>query len=93
MRAAEGADGIHRDRHAERPARGDHNPTGVLAFGLIEHHVGDHAIAEDDQQHGAEDLCEERWHRALREAAKLPAGERLVYMLSVHFGRSRLMPC
>src|SRR5881398_1751647 len=28
-----------------------------------------------------------------REGAKLSAGKRLVYTLSVHFGRSRLIPC
>src|SRR5438445_190662 len=84
MRAAEGADGIHRDRHAERPARGDHDPTGVLAFGLIEHHVGDHAIAQRDQQHGAEQFCEKGWHRFEWEAAKLAVRQRLVYTLKSH---------
>src|SRR5207249_1766655 len=79
MRTTKAADGIHRDRHAEPPARGDDDPPGVLAFGLIEHDVGDHAIAQDDQQHGAEQLCKERWHRVEWEAAKLPAQERLVY--------------
>src|SRR6266566_3472146 len=79
MRAAERADGIHRDRHAEPPARGDDDPPGVLAFRLIEHDVGDHAIAQDDQQHGAEQLCKERRHRVEWEAAKLSAWLLLVY--------------
>src|SRR3989442_2680083 len=85
MRAAECAHRIHGDRHAEPPARGDDNPPGVLAFGLVEHHVGDHAIAQDDQQHGAEQFCKKRWHRVEWEAAKLPAPGRLVYT----FGASR----
>src|SRR2546430_2802872 len=37
------------------------------------------AIAQDDQQHGAEEFCKERWHRVEWEAAKLSAGKRLVY--------------
>src|SRR5213595_317388 len=79
MRTAEGAHRIHPDRHAERPPRGDDDPPAVLAFGLVEHHVSDHAVAQDDQQHGAEHFCEKWWHRVDWEAAKVSARRRLVY--------------
>src|SRR5438067_2320928 len=61
------------------PARGDDDPPGVLAFGFGEHHVGDHAIAQDDQQHGPQQLCEKRRHKVDWEAAKLSGRRRLVY--------------
>jgi hypothetical protein len=38
--------------------------------GPIEHDVGDHAIAQNDEQHGADEFCEEWGH----EAAKVSAG-------------------
>ena len=60
MRAAECADRVDCDRDGERPPRGDDDPPGVLALGLTEHDVGDDAVAQDDEQHGAEELGEKR---------------------------------
>ena len=58
MRAAEraGAKGAH--EHAKRPAGRDDNPAAVVALGAGQHDVGDHAVAEEHQQQGANEFSE-----------------------------------
>src|SRR5204862_3652848 len=62
MCAADAADAVHRDRDGERPAGGDDDPAGIVALGALQDDVGHDAIAEDDEDGGAEELCEEWGH-------------------------------
>ena len=59
MRAADAVHAVDGDRDGERPAGGDDDPAGVLALGAVEHDVGDDAVAEHDEDRGAEQLGEE----------------------------------
>src|SRR6266852_5951733 len=49
--ATDPTNGINRKRHCQSPAGGDDDPAGILAFGLVQDDVRDHAVAESDQQH------------------------------------------
>src|SRR5204863_9690865 len=53
---------VHRDRDGERPAGGDDDPAGIVALGALQDDVGHDAIAEDDEDGGAEELCKEWGH-------------------------------
>jgi hypothetical protein len=44
---------------ASGPAGGDDDPAGVLAFGFVEEDVGHDAIAEQDEDRGADEFSEE----------------------------------
>ena len=62
VRAADTVDAVDGDRDAERPAGGDDDPAGVVPFRALQHDVGDDAIAEHDQDGGAEKLGENGGH-------------------------------
>src|SRR5262249_43985667 len=53
---------VDSNRDAGRPAGRDHYPAPVLPFGSRKQHVGDDAVAEDDEQHGSDDLRKEWRH-------------------------------
>jgi len=55
-----GHDDAAEDR--EGPRSGDDDPARVLRLGLGEQHARDDAVAEQDQDHGSEDLTEEDLH-------------------------------
>jgi hypothetical protein len=46
--------------HCETPSEVDEEPAAVEALVLGQHHVGDHAAAEQGQRRGSEDLGPER---------------------------------
>ena len=67
MRAAEAGDAVDGDRHRERPSGGDDDPSGVVTLAALEHDVRDDTVTEDDQDRGAEHLCEKGGHVRLLE--------------------------
>ncbi|MNR30632.1 hypothetical protein D3C85_1480980 [compost metagenome] len=56
--AADGGDAEHADKHRHRPAEGDHDQAAVMALGAFQDHVGNHAVAEQHQQGGADEFAE-----------------------------------
>jgi hypothetical protein len=62
MRPADRVDRVHGDSNAQSPSRCDHDPAGVVALGFLEEHIGNNAIAEYDQNHGAEKFRKEWSH-------------------------------
>ena len=62
MRAAgRGADEYaHEHRHG--PAESNDDPAAVVAFGSFEHHVRDDAVAQEDEQGGADYFAKEWSH-------------------------------
>lgn len=61
MTAASEFDGsIYAKEHRHGPPECDDDPAAVLAFGLIQYNIGDHAIAHDDEQ-GSTDEFTDKW--------------------------------
>src|SRR4029453_14114459 len=60
--AAEPSHGVDRDGDGQAPSEGDDDPPRVLRLGLVQHHTGDDAIAEQDQQSGSDRLRSEVVH-------------------------------
>jgi hypothetical protein len=54
MSATDRPDGINGDHHRQTPARGDNDPATTLALGFVEQHIGHDAVAEKDEQRGAD---------------------------------------
>ena len=48
----------HTRQHGERPAGGDDDPAAVVAFGLFQDDIGDNAVTQQDEQHGADKFSE-----------------------------------
>ena len=65
MRARDPSDAVDRERDRESPAGGDDDPAALVPLGAAQDDVGDHAVAEDDQDHRADELRHERLHRDL----------------------------
>ena len=49
---------VHRARHRDRQERRDDDPAGIIPLRARKNDVGNDAIAEDDQNRGAENLGE-----------------------------------
>ena len=47
---ADRSDAPDADEHGHRPTERNHDPARAVALGLVEHHVGDDAVAEQDEQ-------------------------------------------
>src|SRR5205823_4475852 len=62
MSAAVLVDAEDSDKYRHAPAEGDDDPPTAVAFGARQHDVGDDAVAEDDQDRGADDFGEEGMH-------------------------------
>ena len=62
VRATDAPDGVDADGDGDAPAGGDHDPAAVLSLRALEHDVGDDAVAEQDENHGAERLGQQRLH-------------------------------
>src|ERR1700693_1781838 len=58
VRAVELADCVDGHRHGHAPSEGNHDPAAVLRLRLGKQHAGDDAVAQQDQQAGADDLRE-----------------------------------
>src|SRR6266498_3278255 len=54
--------GVDGDGDGQAPSEGDDDPPRVLRLGLVQHHTGDDAIAEQDQQSGSDRLRSEVVH-------------------------------
>ena len=54
VRTAERASHHHADIYGQCPRGGDHDPARSVAFGAIEQHVGNNAIAQEDHEQGAQ---------------------------------------
>jgi len=59
MRTAGGGADEYADEHRHGPAERDDDPAAVIAFGAFEDHVRNDAVAQEDEQRGANDFAEE----------------------------------
>ena|SRR5438874_1065410 len=62
VRATDAVHTVDCDRNAERPARGDDYPAGVVTLRPLQHDVGDYAVAEDDEDRSSENLSQDWRH-------------------------------
>ena len=62
MRAADVGHAGHRDKYGKAPAGTDHDPPRRVTLGLVQDHVGHHAVAQQDQQRGSDHLGKENVH-------------------------------
>src|SRR5438093_934466 len=60
--AAEPSYRVDRDGDRQAPSEGDDDPPRVLRLGLVQHHTGDDAVPEQDQQSGSDRLRSEVVH-------------------------------
>src|SRR5829696_4797139 len=72
--AGELAHAIDGHGHGQPPSEGDDDPARVLGLGVPQQHPCDHAVAEDDQDHGPDKLTDVCLHRSLpsRKAGRPP---------------------
>src|SRR5918995_478120 len=63
--AADPTDRVDGHRHSHTPPEGDHDPTGVLRFGVPQEHAGDNPVTENDEDHRADELSQVLLHPCL----------------------------
>lgn len=62
VRTAEGGDGEDGDEHGHAPAPGDDDPSRILSLGAGEDDVGNHPVAEKNENGRTDDFAEKRVH-------------------------------
>ncbi len=60
VRAADNSRRIGADEDGQGPGRGDDDPATAVALGLTQDNVSNHAIAQQDQKHGADKFAD-KW--------------------------------
>jgi hypothetical protein len=60
--AADAPGGVDGEGDGEGPADGDGDPPCALALAAAQQRAGDDAVAEQDEEHGADELGEEEVH-------------------------------
>jgi hypothetical protein len=78
VRAAYGGHGEDGNEDAEGLTGGDGHPTGAVGFGFVEESASDNAIAEQDEQGGAEEFTDSGEHVGMlnRTAARTRKNDR-----------------
>ena len=62
VRAA-GRGDVDADQHGQPPGQRDGDPAGTLGLGSLQQHAGDHAVAQQDHHHRAEELTQVHRHQ------------------------------
>jgi hypothetical protein len=65
MSPADGSCAVNGHRHRQCPACGDDDPARIVSFGLFQHDICHHAVAQQDEDHGADEFSEWSIHSGL----------------------------